>query len=54
MLAAGLVAINAIGDSVALRQRRRGELWSAEHPVGALGGKPQPALELPIPGDSKI
>jgi hypothetical protein len=53
VLAGGLVAINAIGDSIALRQRRLGEAWSAAHPVDALDGKPAPALELPIPPDNK-
>jgi hypothetical protein len=52
MLAAGLVAINVIGDCIALRQRRLGEIWSAAHPADALDRKPKPALELPIPGDS--
>jgi hypothetical protein len=52
MLAAGLVAINVIGDCIALRQRRLGEIWSATHPADALDRKPRPALELPIPGDS--
>jgi hypothetical protein len=53
LLAMGLVAINAIGDSMALRQRRLGEAWSAAHPVDALDRKPTPAFELPTPADKK-
>jgi hypothetical protein len=46
ILAAGLVAINVIGDCVALRQRCLGEIWSATHPVDALDRKPKPTFEL--------
>jgi len=53
VLALGLVAVNAIADSIALRQRRGGEAWSAAHPVDALDRKPMPALELPSPADRK-
>jgi hypothetical protein len=52
VLAVGLVTINAIGDSIALRQRRMGEAWSAAHPVDALDRKPMPAFELPTPADN--
>jgi hypothetical protein len=47
MPTAGLVAINAIGDCVALRQRQLGEAWSAQHPIDALPRKPEPVFELP-------
>jgi len=50
----GLVAINAIGDSIALRQRHLGEVWSAAHPVDALDRKPKPAFELPTPADQDV
>jgi hypothetical protein len=40
VLAAGLIAINAISDFVALRQRQLREAWSAAHAVDALDTKP--------------
>lgn len=49
MLAVGLVSINPIGDSLALRQRPVGEAWSAAHPVDAPDRKPKPAFELLTP-----
>jgi asparagine N-glycosylation enzyme membrane subunit Stt3 len=51
VLAVGLVAINAIGDLLALRQRRLGEAWSAAHPADALDRKPMPAFVLPSSAD---
>jgi hypothetical protein len=53
VLAVGLVAINAIGDSIALHQRHLGEAWSAAHAADALDRKPKPASDLPAPADKK-